>query len=133
MNIHQVLFLTESNDSDSDTGSPWFSGEQQLQKKYSVTVAHQRSISSQAVATFDLLIVEVEATKPLSALRLCQCLRSYTEAPILFLSSLNDEEYEIEAYQAGADDYILKPVSPDLMHAKLRAWQRWVVAAPIWS
>jgi DNA-binding response OmpR family regulator len=129
MNIHQVLFLTEN----SDTGASWFCGVSQSQKKYSVTVAHQRSISSQVVTTFDLIIVEVEATKPLSAIWLCQCLRSHTEVPILFLSSLNDEEYEIEAYQAGADDYILKPVSSDLMHAKLRAWQRWVVADPIWS
>lgn len=131
MNIHQVLFLTENDD--SDTGAPWFSGVDQSQKKYSVTVAHQRSISSQAITMFDLIIVEVKATQPSSTLWLCQCLRSHTEVPILLLSSLNDEEYEIEAYQAGADDYIVKPVSPDLMHAKLRAWQRWVVTAPIWS
>lgn len=129
MNAHQVLFLTDN----CDTAALWVSSVCQSQKKYAVTIAHQRSISTQAVTNSGLIIIEVESTKPVNALRLCQLLRSRTETPILFLSSLDDEEYEVEVYKAGADDYLLKPISPDLLHAKLRAWQRWVAPVPTWS
>ncbi|MDH5857151.1 diguanylate cyclase domain-containing protein [Lampropedia aestuarii] len=47
--------------------------------------------------------------------------------PILFLSSLNDEQAIWQGIEAGGDDYLTKPVTPTILAAKLRAMQRLLV------
>ncbi len=44
--------------------------------------------------------------------------------PILFLSGLTDDEEIVRGLQAGGDDYLLKPVAPRVLAAKLQAMQR---------
>jgi two-component system alkaline phosphatase synthesis response regulator PhoP len=39
---------------------------------------------------------------------------------IIFLTALSDEKSEIEGLKLGADDYIAKPIKPDLLLARLR-------------
>ena len=39
---------------------------------------------------------------------------------IIFLTALSDEKSEIEGLKAGADDYITKPIKPELLIARLR-------------
>jgi two-component system, cell cycle response regulator len=43
---------------------------------------------------------------------------------ILLLTSFEDEERLVEAFEAGADDYVNKPFSPRALSARLRAAQR---------
>jgi diguanylate cyclase (GGDEF)-like protein len=43
---------------------------------------------------------------------------------VIVLTSKDDEETLVEAFEAGADDYILKPVSPRALEARVRAGQR---------
>ena len=42
--------------------------------------------------------------------------------PILLLTPPRSEENIVEAYNAGVDDYMIKPVSPSLFNAKVRVW-----------
>ena len=44
---------------------------------------------------------------------------------MLLLSSIDDEDYAVESYNAGVDEFIVKPISLPLLCAKLLAWQRW--------
>ncbi|THU05333.1 diguanylate cyclase [Lampropedia puyangensis] len=44
--------------------------------------------------------------------------------PILFLSSLHDEQAIWQGIEAGGDDYLVKPVTATILSAKLRAMQR---------
>jgi two-component system response regulator MtrA len=44
--------------------------------------------------------------------------------PILLLTPPRSEENIIEAYKAGVDDYLIKPVSPSLFNAKVKVWLR---------
>jgi DNA-binding response OmpR family regulator len=37
----------------------------------------------------------------------------------------------LEAYEAGVDDYILKPIEPSLLYAKIKAWLRRTWSIPI--
>jgi DNA-binding response OmpR family regulator len=46
------------------------------------------------------------------------------QMPVMMLSSRSAEEDIIIALNAGADDYIVKPVSPPVLLARLRALQR---------
>jgi two-component system, OmpR family, KDP operon response regulator KdpE len=52
---------------------------------------------------------------------LCRELRKRTQAPILILSAVGDEQEKISALDAGADDYVTKPFSGDELLARLRA------------
>ncbi|MBI5496359.1 MAG: response regulator [Deltaproteobacteria bacterium] len=44
--------------------------------------------------------------------------------PFLFLSSLSDTEKIVEGLELGADDFLVKPVAPQLLRAKVRAHLR---------
>ena len=42
--------------------------------------------------------------------------------PILLLTPPRSEASVLEAYDAGVDDYMIKPVSPSMFNAKVRVW-----------
>ena len=50
-----------------------------------------------------------------------RALREWTQAPILVLSAVGEEEPKVRALEAGADDYVTKPFSPRELVARLRA------------
>jgi two-component system KDP operon response regulator KdpE len=52
---------------------------------------------------------------------LAQELRGWTSAPIIVLSAVGEEREKIGALDAGADDYVTKPVGIDELLARLRA------------
>lgn len=43
------------------------------------------------------------------------------QTPFIFLSSLSDTENVVRALDLGADDYLLKPVNPSILKAKVRS------------
>ncbi len=45
---------------------------------------------------------------------------------ILLLTSLDDEDHLVQAFESGVDDYMTKPVRPRVLEARLRAGQRLV-------
>jgi two-component system KDP operon response regulator KdpE len=48
-------------------------------------------------------------------------LRSWSSAPVIVLSAVGDEREKVAALDAGADDYVTKPVGIDELLARLRA------------
>ena len=71
----------------------------------------------------DLIIFDINLPE-IPTLELIRSLRAETLTPILLLTSARSEEYLLEAYQAGVDDYLIRPVSPSLLQAKIRVWLR---------
>jgi len=51
----------------------------------------------------------------------CRELRTWSSAPVIVLSAVGDEGEKIAALDAGADDYVTKPVGIDELLARLRA------------
>jgi two-component system KDP operon response regulator KdpE len=51
----------------------------------------------------------------------CRELRTWTTAPVIVLSAVGDEREKVAALDAGADDYVTKPVGLDELLARLRA------------
>jgi two-component system alkaline phosphatase synthesis response regulator PhoP len=43
----------------------------------------------------------------------------FDDTAIIFLTALNDEKYEIEGLKIGADDYISKPIKPELLATRI--------------
>jgi two-component system KDP operon response regulator KdpE len=68
----------------------------------------------------DLLITDLRMPK-MDGLELCRELRSKSQIPIIVLSVRGEEPAKIEALDAGADDYVTKPFSPNELLARVRA------------
>ena len=57
----------------------------------------------------------------LNGLSVCRALRKDSDVPIIFLTALSDEEDKLLGYELGADDYVTKPFSLAVLHAKITA------------
>ncbi len=65
--------------------------------------------------------------KPMDGVELCKALRTTTfgrNLYIIMLTASEREENLVEAYDAGIDDYVTKPVSLRVLQARIRAGQR---------
>ena len=78
----------------------------------------------------DLIVVDIEPIEPIS-LRVIRELREQAVIPILMLGYNPANQFILEAYEAGVDDYILKPIEPSLLHAKIKAWLRRTWSIPV--
>jgi two-component system KDP operon response regulator KdpE len=56
-----------------------------------------------------------------SGIEVCRELRTWSEAPIVLVSAVGDEDEKIAALDAGADDYVTKPFAMGELLARLRA------------
>ena len=68
----------------------------------------------------DLILLDVEAAT-MGGPEACSAIRKLSTAPLVLLSPLISEEDAIEAFTAGADDYIVKPVGARLLAARISA------------
>ena len=75
--------------------------------------------------TFDLLIVDWELPDG-SGLEVTRTLRGFVEwrVPVLFVTNRAREDDIVQALQAGADDYMVKPVKQREMLARVQALAR---------
>jgi two-component system, OmpR family, KDP operon response regulator KdpE len=89
---------------------------------YAVDVAagKREALAQATMRPPDALIVDLLLPDG-SGTDLCRELRRNTQAPILILSAVGDEQEKITALDAGADDYVTKPFSGDELLARLRA------------
>ena len=56
-----------------------------------------------------------------SGIDVCRELRTWSDAPIVLVSAVGEEEEKIKALDAGADDYVTKPFAIGELLARLRA------------
>jgi two-component system KDP operon response regulator KdpE len=71
----------------------------------------------------DLLVVDLGLPDG-DGVDLIRQLRTWSDAPVLVLSARTDEADKIEALDAGADDYLIKPFSAGELLARVRAHLR---------
>ena len=76
----------------------------------------------------DLVVLDLDA-KHNERMALYQRFREVSVAPILLFLPTYHETEVLEAYQAGVDDVVIKPISPPIFLAKIIAWGRrsWTV------
>ncbi len=63
------------------------------------------------IIILDLMMPEIDGWQ------VCKRLREFSNAPILILSALDNPKLVAAALDAGADDYIIKPVSSSILIA----------------
>jgi two-component system KDP operon response regulator KdpE len=71
----------------------------------------------------DLVISDL-AMPNLDGLALCSRIRKTSRVPIIVLSVKGEESTKVEALDAGADDYVIKPFGMDELLARVRALLR---------
>ncbi|RYE92123.1 MAG: response regulator, partial [Oxalobacteraceae bacterium] len=59
----------------------------------------------------------------MSGYEVCAALKAdpaLASIPVIFVTALNDTDDELEGFEAGAVDYITKPISPPIVRARVR-------------
>lgn len=68
----------------------------------------------------DLVILDVMMPE-MDGFEVCSRIRQVSSVPIIMLTTLNSEEEIIRGLESGADDFLSKPFSPDILVARARA------------
>lgn len=83
----------------------------------------QRAMSRTLEDIPDLIIIDVNASHK-DRIALCKKFRAICSCPILLFLPTNNEVEILEAYTAGVDECMIKPISPSIFLAKIAAWSR---------
>jgi len=66
----------------------------------------------------DLLILDVNLPEK-DGFSVCKEIRSYYRRPVLMLTARSDEQDEVQGLELGANDYLVKPVRPKALLARI--------------
>ena len=74
----------------------------------------------QAANNPDIVLLDINMPD-IDGLAVCEKIRDYISCPILFLTARIETADKIKGFQAGADDYIVKPFDLDELGARVAA------------
>ncbi|MBI5354439.1 MAG: response regulator [Chloroflexi bacterium] len=76
--------------------------------------------NSPNVILLDLMMPDIDGRE------VCKAIRSFSNTPILILSAINDPEVVAKVLDAGADDFLVKPVPSSVLVAHIKKMVRQV-------
>ena len=76
-----------------------------------------------ALGSFHLILLDV-MMPGMNGFTVCRKVRETSDIPIIFITARVMEEDELNGYLLGADDYVTKPFSLPVLHAKAEALLR---------
>ncbi|GAA1633029.1 response regulator transcription factor [Nonomuraea maheshkhaliensis] len=102
-----------------------------VRRGVSVGLRH-RGHETVLVATGEEGLAELVASAPevvlldlmlpgMSGLETCRRIRAFSQVPIVILSARDDDVDIVVGLEAGADDYVVKPASAEVIEARMRA------------
>ena len=83
----------------------------------------EEALTAAFAQVFDLIILDV-MMPGINGIEVCREIRRQQNIPVLFLSALGEEEDLLTGYEAGADDYIVKPFPLSVLFQKCMAMIR---------
>ncbi len=87
-------------------------------------------IATIAVHHPNVVLLDIMFASGENGLEVCQRLRQWSSIPVIILSVREDEATKVQALDAGADDYIVKPFGIEELLARVRAVQRRMNGVP---
>jgi len=90
----------------------------------------QRALDRAMEIMPDLIVIDVNAPHP-ERIALAKKYRSLSKKPILLFLPAHHETEILEAYHAGVDECIVKPISPAIFLAKITSWSRRSTTSPL--
>ena len=90
----------------------------------------ERAIDRWSTEVADLIVLDINVTHT-DRMEFYRAFRALSVTPLLMLLPAYHETEILEAYAAGVDDVVIKPISPPIFLAKILAWIRrsWTVPA----
>lgn len=119
----KVLILTDQYES----AKTWVPSLHQLRLETRVALANQLP-EPHTLCQHALILVDGYSTT-FDMAALCRTIRSHFHKVLLVLTYERDERYQLQLYQAGNDELIVKPLSIPLFSAKIAVWLRRVEQA----
>lgn len=81
----------------------------------------QRALEIAEEQVPDLILLDMVMPE-MSGIEVCQILKQNDRTqhiPVIFVTSMDDRHNEARGFKAGAADYISKPCSPEIVHARV--------------
>lgn len=119
--LWQARVLLVSND--AQAAGFWAYGLRQMELECTQAKSVAEALAHWSRDVYDLVVIDVCAPE-LDGIGLTRRLRQKAANPILLFTPNRDEQHALDAYEAGIDECVVKPVSPSLFLAKVRAWLR---------
>ena len=116
--LKETLLIADDERGIVDTMKAYFSPQYEVLTAYSGEEAIQK-----AEMQPDLILLDINMPR-MDGLTVCQTIREHVACPILFLTARIESTDKINGFQAGADDYIVKPVDLDELVARITAHLR---------
>ncbi|GMG86236.1 response regulator transcription factor [Biformimicrobium ophioploci] len=95
----------------------------QFLSQYDCSVAHAENSTEferlLKLGNYDLLISDV-VLPDTNGFKLIEHFREEISCPVIFLSALGDTADQIRGLELGAHDYLVKPIDPELLWAKIK-------------
>lgn len=114
----EKLLLVDDEPGIVDMMKSYFSPRYEVLTAYSGTEALEKASAGPDLILLDINMPDVDG------LTVCQNIRSHISCPILFLTARLESSDKIAGFQAGADDYIVKPFDLDELGARVAAHLR---------
>lgn len=125
MHQHTILLVSD----DMQSGKIWEFALSQLDFEVVLLTSPKEAVESRVANVCDLIVID-ESARNFDGIAPIRHWREEVTAPILLLTG-GDHNRSLEAYAAGVDECIVKPVSPALFLAKIKAWLRHVATVPL--
>jgi len=92
---------------------------------YDVASVNNSSDTLPAALAHDPNLILLDLMMPsVDGLEVCRNLREksqFARVPIIFFTSVSDIEKKVTAFEAGANDYIVKPIHPQELKLRIKA------------
>ncbi len=116
--MKQKLLIVDDEPGIVETMAAYFSAQYEI-----LTARNGREAVKRAAERPDLILLDINMPG-MDGLQVCRAIREHVTCPILFLTARVEASDKIIGFQAGADDYIVKPFDLDELGARVAAHLR---------
>lgn len=126
-----MVHPTDSNDTapkshimvveDDASLADWI-GDYLIDNNFDISIANRGDEAINLIRIDDPDIVILDINLPVkNGFEVCREIRNFYTKPVLMLTARGDESDEVTGLQSGADDYLIKPVRPKALLARVNA------------
>lgn len=123
MDVHVPSSAVLLIGNDCDSAAVWAYAPRRTGLEVALANSAAEGLAHWRQGQFDLILIDV-CDSALDGVELVRTLCAEAVNPVLLFTPNADEAHILRAYRAGVDECVVKPISPALFLAKVRAWLR---------
>lgn len=106
---------------DDESLADWI-GDYLLDNNFDISVANRGDEAIELIRIDDPDIVILDINLPVkNGFEVCRAIRDFYTKPVLMLTARGDESDEVTGLESGANDYLIKPVRPKALLARVHS------------